>query len=423
MTVVDETRVIGTPMLRREDPALLTGEARYTNDLPIPGALHLAVLRSPYAHARITSVDVSAALEQPGVVAAYSGADLQDQWGAPMPCAWPVTADMKNPPHYPVTVSKACYVGDAVAVVLARSEAEAQDALGAIDVELRAARSRDRPRGRAVRPGRHPRRRGHEQDVHLGAQDRRGGGRRRVRGRRAHREGALHPAAAHPDGHGATCGRRGAGTVRRGDDALLGDADPAHPQDHDGHHPRHPRAPRAGRGPQGRRRLRLEAQRVRRGAAVRGAGQEARRARPLERGPHRERPGHHPGPRADPGHRAGRRRERPADGRPGPAAVRHGCVPAARHPGHPAARRLPLRRRLRHPGGLRLQLHVGVHEHDPDRRLPRRGPARGHLRHRAGHGRAGRQGRAGSDGAAAAQLHPGRAVPLHRLQRAGVRLG
>ncbi len=134
MTVVDETRVIGTPMLRREDPALLTGEARYTNDLPIPGALHLAVLRSPYAHARITSVDVSGALKQPGVVAAYSGADLQDQWGAPMPCAWPVTADMKNPPHYPVTVSKACYVGDGVAVVLARSEAEAQDALGAIDV-------------------------------------------------------------------------------------------------------------------------------------------------------------------------------------------------------------------------------------------------------------------------------------------------
>jgi carbon-monoxide dehydrogenase large subunit len=52
-----------------------------------------------------------------------------------MPCAWPVTADMKNPPHYPVAVSKACYVGDAVAVVLARSEAEAQDALGAIDVQ------------------------------------------------------------------------------------------------------------------------------------------------------------------------------------------------------------------------------------------------------------------------------------------------
>ena len=66
MTVTDEARVIGTPMLRREDPALLTGEARYTNDLGIPGALHLAVLRSPYAHARLGGVDVSGALDQPG---------------------------------------------------------------------------------------------------------------------------------------------------------------------------------------------------------------------------------------------------------------------------------------------------------------------------------------------------------------------
>ena len=137
MTVVEEKagRVIGTPMLRREDPALLTGEAKFTNDLAIPGALHLALLRSPYAHARITSVDVSGALEQPGVVAAYTGADLMELWGAPMPCAWPVTPDMKNPAHYPVAVSKACYVGDAVAVVLATSEAEAQDAVGAIDVQ------------------------------------------------------------------------------------------------------------------------------------------------------------------------------------------------------------------------------------------------------------------------------------------------
>ncbi|HET9601947.1 MAG TPA: molybdopterin cofactor-binding domain-containing protein [Acidimicrobiales bacterium] len=137
MTVVEDqpTKVIGTPMLRREDPALLTGEAKFTNDLHIPGALHLAVLRSPYAHARITSVDVSAAAGQPGVVAAYSGADLQDLWAAPMPCAWPVTPDMKNPPHFPVAVSKACYAGDGVAVVLATSEAAAQDALGAIDVQ------------------------------------------------------------------------------------------------------------------------------------------------------------------------------------------------------------------------------------------------------------------------------------------------
>src|SRR5262245_18788074 len=96
MTDARPSKSIGTPMLRKEDPALLTGEAKYTNDLNIPGALHLALVRSPYAHARITNVDVSAALDLPGVVAAYSGADLQSAWAAPMPCAWPVTEDMKN---------------------------------------------------------------------------------------------------------------------------------------------------------------------------------------------------------------------------------------------------------------------------------------------------------------------------------------
>ena len=107
VTEVRPTSVLGQRLLRREDPALLTGEAKFTNDLVIPGALHLAVLRSPYAHARITAVDVSAAAAMPGVVAAYSGADLASLWGAPMPCAWPVTADMKNPAHYPLAVSKA----------------------------------------------------------------------------------------------------------------------------------------------------------------------------------------------------------------------------------------------------------------------------------------------------------------------------
>jgi carbon-monoxide dehydrogenase large subunit len=126
--------VIGTRLLRKEDPALLTGEARYTDDLVVPGALHLAVLRSPHAHARITSVDLSGARAMPGVVAAYSGADLKELWAAPMPCAWPVTAEMKNPPHYPIAIDTARYVGDGVAVVLAHTEAEAHDALDAIEV-------------------------------------------------------------------------------------------------------------------------------------------------------------------------------------------------------------------------------------------------------------------------------------------------
>ena len=84
---------------------LLTGEARYTDDLVIPGALHLAVLRSPYAHARITlDRHRRAARGLPGVVAVFTGADLADLWASPMPCAWPVTEDMKNPPHYPLAI-------------------------------------------------------------------------------------------------------------------------------------------------------------------------------------------------------------------------------------------------------------------------------------------------------------------------------
>ncbi len=121
-------------MLRKEDPVLLTGEAVFTNDMKVPGALHMAVLRSPYAHATIVAIDTSAAAAMPGVRAVYTGADLSDLWAAPMPCAWPVTDDMLNPPHHPIATDTVNYVGDGVAVVLADSDAIAHDAIEAIDV-------------------------------------------------------------------------------------------------------------------------------------------------------------------------------------------------------------------------------------------------------------------------------------------------
>jgi carbon-monoxide dehydrogenase large subunit len=130
------TAVVGTRMLRKEDPELLTGEARYVDDLVIPGALHLAIVRSTYAHATIKSVDVSAALAQPGVVAAFSGADLRPEWAGPMPCAWPVTEDMLNPEHFPIAVHTACYVGDAVAVVVAETDVAARDAAELVEVDF-----------------------------------------------------------------------------------------------------------------------------------------------------------------------------------------------------------------------------------------------------------------------------------------------
>jgi carbon-monoxide dehydrogenase large subunit len=136
MTAVDShQRVVGTRMRRREDPALLTGEARFVADLSVPGALHVAVVRSPVAHARIASIDLSAATSKPGVVATFTGADLVSEWAGAMPCAWAVTTDMKSPTHYPVAVEKVCYSGDAVAVIVARSEYEAHDAADAVVVE------------------------------------------------------------------------------------------------------------------------------------------------------------------------------------------------------------------------------------------------------------------------------------------------
>ncbi len=124
--------LVGQPLRRKEDPKLLTGEGKFTDDLVIPGALYMAVLRSPFAHGRIRSIDTSAAAAMPGVRAVFTGADLVGEWAAAMPCAWPVTADMKNPEHYPLAVSKVSYVGDGVAVVLAETSRQAEDALAGI---------------------------------------------------------------------------------------------------------------------------------------------------------------------------------------------------------------------------------------------------------------------------------------------------
>jgi aerobic carbon-monoxide dehydrogenase large subunit len=128
-------RGMGARVLRKEDARLLTGEARFVDDLSIPGALWLGMVRSPFAHARIGNVDASAALAVPGVRHVFTGADLRDSWAAAMPCAWPVTEDMKAPDHWPVAVDKACYVGDIVAVVVADSRYAAVDGVDAVEVD------------------------------------------------------------------------------------------------------------------------------------------------------------------------------------------------------------------------------------------------------------------------------------------------
>jgi len=126
---------VGEGVLRREDEKLLTGQGRFIETFTAPGTVWMSIVRSPHAHARITRVDVSAARQADGVVAAFSGADLMEDWAAGLPCAWPVTEDAKLPDHYPLSADKARYVGDGVAVVVAETRAQAKDAAELVVVD------------------------------------------------------------------------------------------------------------------------------------------------------------------------------------------------------------------------------------------------------------------------------------------------
>ena len=134
MTATLSQPEVGRARLRKEDVRLITGRTQWTDNIALPGMLHLAILRSPVAHARISRVEVTEALSRPNVVAAFTGADLGERQ-ASLPCAWPVTEDMVHPDHLPLAVGEVRHVGEPVAVVVARDAASAVDALEAIDVE------------------------------------------------------------------------------------------------------------------------------------------------------------------------------------------------------------------------------------------------------------------------------------------------
>jgi carbon-monoxide dehydrogenase large subunit len=129
------TRVFGSGIRRREDPRLITGTARYTDDITLPGMAHAAILRSPHAHARIRRIDTARAAKAPGVVAVFTAADT-DGHLKPIPCLWLVpNSDIKIGSYWPLARDVVRYVGDAVAVVVAETSYEAYDALDLIDVQ------------------------------------------------------------------------------------------------------------------------------------------------------------------------------------------------------------------------------------------------------------------------------------------------
>ena len=128
------TQMIGSSIKRVEDPRFITGKGMYTDDIKLPGMVHAAFVRSPYAHATISSIDVSAAQAMPGVVAVYTGQDMADAGVGSVPCGW-LLPGLIIPPHPPIAVNRVRYVGEIVAVVLAENPYVAHDAAEAVAVD------------------------------------------------------------------------------------------------------------------------------------------------------------------------------------------------------------------------------------------------------------------------------------------------
>ncbi|PYJ62539.1 MAG: carbon monoxide dehydrogenase [Verrucomicrobia bacterium] len=120
-------------MKRVEDPRLIKGIATYVDDITLPGMLHAAVLRSPYAHARINNIKADAAKASPGVVGVFTGADVNDKCGL-VPCASPMP-DSKIPKHTVLASDRVYFVGHPVAVVVAVDRYAARDALDFVEVD------------------------------------------------------------------------------------------------------------------------------------------------------------------------------------------------------------------------------------------------------------------------------------------------
>src|SRR5262247_2553187 len=135
-------KLFGASIKRREDPRFITGKGNYTDDVKLPGMTYAAFVRSPHAHARIKSINASAARALPGVVAVYTGADMSGVNS--LPCGWDlrkeknipgVVQDLAMVPHMPLTSDVARHVGDPVAVVIADSQDAANDAAEKVAVD------------------------------------------------------------------------------------------------------------------------------------------------------------------------------------------------------------------------------------------------------------------------------------------------
>src|SRR5262245_18723912 len=128
------TSVVGSSIKRREDPRLITGEAKYLEDIQLPGLAYAAILRSPHAHAKIKSINTEKAAAHPGVIGVFTGKDFMDV--NPLPCAWQA-GGVKNNVNTPrvLEIDRVTFTGAGIAVVVAEDRYTAEDALELIHVE------------------------------------------------------------------------------------------------------------------------------------------------------------------------------------------------------------------------------------------------------------------------------------------------
>ena len=127
-------RLFGASVRRREDPRFVTGKGTFTDDLKLPGMTHAAFVRSPYAHARVRSIDTSAAGASAGVVEVFTGRQMVDAGVKPLPVGW-LLPDLKIGPRFALATDLVRHVGEAVAVVIAESAYAARDAAELVQVD------------------------------------------------------------------------------------------------------------------------------------------------------------------------------------------------------------------------------------------------------------------------------------------------
>src|SRR6516162_3851403 len=130
---------IGAAVRRKEDHRFITGKGHYTDDINRPGQSYAFFVRSPHAHATIKSIDTKTAATMPGVLAVLTGAELAADKIGNLICGWMIHSKdgspMKMAPHPAIAHGKVCYVGDAVAVVIAETLEAARDAAEKVSVD------------------------------------------------------------------------------------------------------------------------------------------------------------------------------------------------------------------------------------------------------------------------------------------------